>query len=640
MKKIILTLIALFIIFVGITVVFLVTSVKQNTIKNKIVQLVHDKTGRELTIKGRIQWSFFPWLGIKIQDVTLNNTVEFKASTFAQAGKVDISVKLLPLIAGRIEGDCVKLKNFSIWLMKDNQGLGNWQDLLIANNSNTSRSRPADKNSSALKKFTINNIQIDNGSVFWLNQQTNKKFVIKNLNLYGKDINFAESFAVRGNFHWQIPDTILLNGETKIDVRIKLDPVNKIYELQNLQLAGAANQKNLSQPVDFVGKTNIIVDLNKQNLIAKEFKLHATNAVTTVLLQGNDILITPKLVKLPTIKAELDDMVLCGNAHYSWVDSDNLEFNFTLNKLDVATLTKAIMATVAPVANNNVTAQLPVKNAGDSHSSFGVLRKMKVLGDLKIGALQIKKLNFNALSTKINGENGVINCQNISSDFYHGSMHGDAVIDLSNVAPQLNLKLKFAEVAMQPLLMDVAAYDKFSGILALDANINMSSITSTAMLNSLSGMGNVFITNGAYHGVDIPYEVRRAHAILNQKKIPQKPQRPMTNFDQLTASFNIVNSLLSTNDFLIQSSDYKVTGQGSANLASQLLDLQLSAYSTHDENFFVPIKILGSFTQPSIKPDVAVMVQRVVEKTAKKQVKKQLQKLSIPSELIDVLPLH
>lgn len=496
--KIILIIIAVIIIFIGVAAALFVAKVDQSTIKNEIIQLVHNKTGSDLTINGDVQWSFFPWFGIKLHDIVLKDAGSHKTE-LAKADKVGFSIKLLPLLWGRITNG-----TFSI------------------------------------VSFTDASVSIENGQVFWQNQQINK------LDLHCKNINFDKPFEVETNFYLQNPNSIL-NGQIKANARLKLDVANKLYTLTNLQLVGKSVDK-----IDFGGVANVVVDLNKQTLVSENFKLNIANTVATGSLRCNNII-------------------------------DALSF----------------------------------------------------AGDLKIGMLQIKKLNFDNFSAKIIGNKELIKCPKIEFGFYHGNASGSAVIDLHGAVPQLGLKLTLDNVAMRSLLVDVAKYDEFSGTLTLNTSINMRGKTGEAMLNSLSGSGNILIAGGSYRGVDIPFEVRRASSILNQKVMPQESQLPHTDFDRLIANFNVNNALLSTSDLLIQSPDYRVTGQGHANIVSEQLELLLNAYSTHDKNFFVPIKVSGSFTKPSIKPDVAVMARQVVVK----EIGKQLQKLNIPQDLLNVLPL-
>jgi len=317
-------------------------------------------------------------------------------------------------------------------------------------------------------------------------------------------------------------------------------------------------------------------------------------------------------------------------------------FNFSLNKIDfdaIAEKNKNPLLLSKADKGKTVTRQSKSQSAESSNSLFKFLRTTKLNGDLKVDAIQTKKLHFNNFTTKVISNNGLIECQKIGFDFYQSKVYGNANVDVRNAVPQLNLKLAFENGAIQPLLIDFAEYNKFKGILTLDTNINMRGMTSEAMLNSISGDGNVLISNGSYQGIDIPYEVRRVHSMLNNKSAPEKSQPPHTDFDRLTMRFRINGGLLNTNDLLIQAPDYKVTGQGSANLVSKQLNLLLSAYSNNDASFFVPIKITGAFADPSVKLDVAVMMQHTVKKAVKDVIEKQLEKFNVPQSLKDILPL-
>ena len=677
-KIIVISMVVIGVFIAGATALFVAT-VNQDTIKNKVIQLVHDKTGRELKIVGDISWTFFPWLGIKIQNVSLSDSANFKNDIFAKADEVEVSVKLLPLIFGRIEADHLTLKDFDLRLIRNSLGVGNWQDLLTFNH-NVSSSDVIDGSKKRLVKFTIGSVVVDNGSVLWQNQQTNKKIKIDKLNLRCKNINFGRPFNVKTSFYLTSLNSIL-DGNVDASAQLKLDVDKELYALKNLQLTGKLKNKTAAKSFDFSGNADIEIDLKKQNFLAENFKLTIAGAVTTGSLRGVhiidapsfsgnlalydpdpknlmqlfginvyskdwtraalkvDLMTLPGVVKLSAVDAKLGDMALQGNLEYA---ANQTAFNFSLNKIDfdaIAEKNKNPLLLSKADKGKTVTRQSKSQSAESSNSLFKFLRATKLNGDLKVDAIQAKKLHFNNFTTNVISNNGLIECQKIGFDFYQSKVYGNANVDVRNAVPQLNLKLAFENGAIQPLLIDFAEYNKFKGILTLDTNINMRGMTSEAMLNSISGDGNVLISNGSYQGIDIPYEVRRVHSMLNNKSAPEKSQPPHTDFDRLTMRFRINGGLLNTNDLLIQAPDYKVTGQGSANLVSKQLNLLLSAYSNNDASFFVPIKITGAFADPSVKLDVAVMMQHTVKKAVKDVIEKQLEKFNVPQSLKDILPL-
>lgn len=553
---------------IGGVVTFFVTTIDQSMIKKKATELVYNKTGRNLKIEGDVGLTFFPWLGVKIQKISLSNPTNFKHGNFIQADEIGVSVKLLPLILGRVEAKNLIIKNLDLNLIKNRAGKNNWEGLSKTNNKQNNQTPSTTKNHLYFSKFTIANVMIDGGNILWQNHQTGKKIKITQLNLDCKKVTLDEPFAVTISFY--IPGfQPSLDLKIKADTRVTLSVDKKLYLFKNIKLTGFLKNKHTGQSHKFSADTAITVDLRKEQFFTDKTRLHIANTNITGSLKAKNI------INKPTFSG------------YLAIDDLN---------------TKEIIQLV------------------------GTNKSVK------------DKLHLSRFSTQIAGNSDVINFQKIKFDFYEGKAVGNAKIYLRNPAPQFNLKLKLENISMKPLLIDLAKYEKFSGKLSLDTNITTIGNKAEEMLQNLNGGGKVLLTNGSYRGVDIPYEVRHGHAILNRKEMPQKPSDPHTDFDRLTMSFNINRGVLNTNDLLILAPDYRVTGKGDANLTTNNLNLSVSAYSNHDKNFLVPIKITGSFTDPSIRPDLAVIIKETIIKGVGKIIKKQLERNIIPEKLKQLIP--
>lgn len=658
-------------VLAGGAIAFLVTTIDQDTIKSKAIQLVRDKTNRELKINGEVSWTFFPWLGLKIQNISLSNPPDFKDSYFAEASEIDVNIKLLPLILGNIEIGHLNLKNFNLQLLKNNLDKSNWQDLLALGDATpittTQNRKPT------IENFIISDIAVDNGSILWQDQKTNKKIKISKLNLHCRNIDLNQPFDLSTSFHL---DNLIssLNSEVTANTQVKLDIKNGLYEFKRLQLASKLKNKTATATFDLEGKVDIKLDLKKQLLLASALKLNIAKTSITGSLQGSNIIDNPtfsgnltlnntdaaelmtlleinkyfkkgttssfkttlsisaNIVNFKTIEAHLNDTILQGNANYA-ITSNNTTFDLALNKLDYAVFADKPTKTPPATAPTTEPELIPRLTSKQTKSITTNDHSTKLNGHLKIGAIKYGKLQFTNFSTKIAANNGIIDCQKIGFDFYQGKAFGSANINTRSTTPNINLKLTLDNTSIQTMLKDLANYENFSGSLTLNTNITISNLT---------GNGSILINHGSYRGVGVPYEVRRAHAVLNIKQLPEKPQSPHTDFDKLTMNFRVNNGILSTNDFLVQAPDYKITGQGSANLKAKNLDLSLSAYSTHDENFFVPIKVTGALTDPSIRFDAVVMLQHAIKKVVNNVIQNQVEKhiKNLPQEINKILPLN
>ena len=89
-----------------------------------------------------------------MQNVSLSNAAGFDGDDFAKAKSVGVSVKLLPLIVGRIEAGNLMLDGFDLSLIKNKSGVNNWQDLFDFNGE-PNKSSNGGLGDLHFKKFTI-----------------------------------------------------------------------------------------------------------------------------------------------------------------------------------------------------------------------------------------------------------------------------------------------------------------------------------------------------------------------------------------------------------------------------------------------------------------------------------------------------
>src|SRR5262249_39215383 len=101
-------------------------------IKTELAKQVYQLTGHSLAIHGDVRWSFFPWLGIKVQDVVMSNKGEFGQTPLIQAENIQLNVKVMPLFSRRLEVGTILVNGFSIYLIKNPVGQKNWDHFLVS----------------------------------------------------------------------------------------------------------------------------------------------------------------------------------------------------------------------------------------------------------------------------------------------------------------------------------------------------------------------------------------------------------------------------------------------------------------------------------------------------------------------------
>jgi len=96
-----------------------------NSFKSQIAKTIRDTTGLDVAFEGPIAVTYFPSLGVKLTQVTV--TVPGQPGVqdklpLAKLAKADVSVKLIPLISGKVEAGATSLDGLELNIVRDEQG--------------------------------------------------------------------------------------------------------------------------------------------------------------------------------------------------------------------------------------------------------------------------------------------------------------------------------------------------------------------------------------------------------------------------------------------------------------------------------------------------------------------------------------
>ncbi|MCK5307309.1 MAG: AsmA family protein, partial [Zetaproteobacteria bacterium] len=107
-----------------------------NDYKPQITKAVENATGRALQI-GEIKASLFPWVGVRLDNVRLANRAGFSDRDFLKVESLNIQLDLLPLFSKQIEVKRFTLDAPELFLERNVEGEGNWEDLTGSTPSST-----------------------------------------------------------------------------------------------------------------------------------------------------------------------------------------------------------------------------------------------------------------------------------------------------------------------------------------------------------------------------------------------------------------------------------------------------------------------------------------------------------------------
>ncbi len=136
-----------------------------NRYKPDVVRMVKEKTGRTLTIDGKIGLTFLPHIGVSAEKLALSGPGG--KGTFASVGEAKLAVALLPLIAGKVVVDRIELSELDVALVRHKDGTTNFDDLAGGESKATAAAKAAPGAPAQPLALDIGGVKLRRGAVSW-----------------------------------------------------------------------------------------------------------------------------------------------------------------------------------------------------------------------------------------------------------------------------------------------------------------------------------------------------------------------------------------------------------------------------------------------------------------------------------------
>jgi AsmA protein len=167
-----------------------------NDYKQEIADLVERSTGRRLEIAGEVKLAVFPWLRIEAHGLKLSNPTGFGDQPMLRIDTVDMGLRLMPLLIGKLELDTVRLKGLKLALVTNRQGRNNWADLLGADSRQSGKQAGKQGGAGAMLALAVQGVEIQEGHVDWDDRAGGSRYRLRSINLESGAIASGKPVAV------------------------------------------------------------------------------------------------------------------------------------------------------------------------------------------------------------------------------------------------------------------------------------------------------------------------------------------------------------------------------------------------------------------------------------------------------------
>lgn len=424
--------------------------------------------------------------------------------------------------------------------------------------------------------------------------------------------------------------TTVMNADLLADMGKQVVAVNNLdLSVLDLNLSGKLRAENLNAQHAYSGSLKL-AEFNARKLmdtLGVELET-ADPDVFETLSASFDLSGSQKAFALENLNIGLDDTTVSGVVRVSDLSRQALRFNLLVDNIDADRYLPPKKEGAAPADGGQ--ASQP-ETAPGQEPDVSPLRALDLVGELKVGALKANNLRLSDVLVKIAAQNGILKLQPFSANLYEGSVRADGVVDLTKAVVASSVKKTVKGVKLGPLLKDLADNEQLEGTANITANITTKGLSGDMVTRNLNGDAVFEITDGQINGVNIPKMIRDAKAKITGGATDPSDVKS-TDFTAITGTAKITDGLVDNPDLLMKSPLLRMDGKGTADAPEQTIDYRLTvavAATLEGQggkgladltDIPIPLRISGTFSNPSYGLDTEALAKALLESKAKEAV--------------------
>lgn len=640
-------------------VVVVVFVVDPNSFRGEIEDRVEQQTGRELTIQGDLELGFFPWFRIEMGKTRLAEAEGFGDEPFVTSDRVELAVKVLPLLTGDLQLSNVVLERPSIRLIRNAQGEANWQQFPAteAPKGDKPASEGDGEMPAIVRNLKLAGVRVKEASVVYDDRQAGQRMTLDPLNLQLSDIRFGNDIPIQGDWRVAMGDGPDVTGELNATANVAPDLTSA--SVKGLELDLTASGEAIPAGEQTVSlDAGVEADLAAMAFDVSDIALEAAGArltgrakasvagepeasgrfelaeVSPREVMGNLAMPVPETrdgdvlrsfsgsvefayqgggIRLEPFQLKLDDSQFDGWVHLRDPARPAVDFDLQLDRINVDRYLPPPSEEEPKQAEDE-----PKEEKGSSEEARIPAEPLRPLlieeGKVRIGALTVSGADLEDVTLNVSAENGLIEVTPINAGLYGGQYKGNMTLDARPQVGGDRVKLTVNErlngIQAEPLLSDLAGFSRLAGLgnISLDATTTGSTVTE--LLDGLKGKSEFSFSDGTFAGINLAQTIRQGMARLEGQKLNADAAQE-TDFTTLGGTVKIDGGTLSNDDLNLKTPLLRVQGGGKVNAITREIDYNLNLNVVDSlqgqdgpslqklKGVPIPLRISGSLMNPS-----------------------------------------
>jgi uncharacterized protein involved in outer membrane biogenesis len=578
-------LLLLFLIVVVLSLPFLIDL---NKYQEQYRPLIEQALNRKVTLHD-IRLTVWPRIGARVRGFAIEDDPAFRTGLFASLASLDVGVKLMPLLSGKVEVEEITLREPVITVLKNKQGVMNVSTLGAPGKQAPEKPEPAEGPReggplNALALLAVDRVGIAHGTLTYRDESAPApvEYAIQDLELLLRSVQLGQT--------------------PTLHVTATLQPYN-------LPVTVAAAAGPLVESVDFK-HIDLDVTLGKVPLSLKGGAVagHFHGLLTSPAINTKDLPLALPLTKPVVIK----DLSMDVDADYPPKPG--------LTPLRMATV-NVFRATVG-MGNSSLGLTGSLK---DGRLAMTATSKLVNSADLPVAVpnkkpIEIRDLNVTA---EVTDQRAAIS--HLALQVLGGQVTARAGIHLGSAAPPFEAKLAMKGLQLGPAV-DAFATDRalVSGTASADLALAGTGFATADLTRALTGTGHLIVKDARLEGVNLTHEVLRAFKIVG---LSGEDVKAMV-FSTVEGDLAIQQGAVHLQRFVADSHDFQATAAGtigfdqtlnvkamlalSEALSRKLIGSSAVARLTASKGRInVPLTISGTMAAPAYGVDLKAVAGKV-----------------------------
>lgn len=659
MKKVLYLLLTLILVALA-GMLTLTALISTDDIKQALISQVKQQTGRELFIYGPVSWSFYPSLGLSIEQVRLLNPAGFPAEPTVTVADGRIRVALLPLFSGQLMIEQLALNKPQIHLLRSAQGHSNLDDLLALSTGPGTPAAPASAKGAEGYQIQLAGIRIEDAELTLQDQATGQEYSLSHFTLetgaWSADQPVAIALAtdwrlaqITGHVETQlqlqqqaqgsrwlardwklnmqvIPSDgkqvqLMSQGDAQLDLR-----TDGGYEvaLPGWQLTTQLTSPDLTGSWKSQGDLRAYWDDHNPHLLLEKWQLSGQQTGPTIPKALETLAVTGEWryehkasrLSLERGAGQLGPLQWQGTLSALWSQVPQVMLDLQLPLLDLAWFDRPSAAQESNKSSQTTT-----------EPSLAWFKGINGEGRLRIGHLKGTRLDTRDLNMALQLEKGVLRLTEFSTRLYQGRVAATGMLDGTMMPARWQLAPKINQLQIQPLLKEWLGKEPLSGAATVQGVVNGVGLLPAAIRRTISGKLSVALADGSVNGYNLAAKLRSAKAMLHGETSAQEAKK--TDFSALTADVQLQSGVASSNNISMQSPLLRVRGRGNTHLVRESLDFKLdvSVVATSKgqggkgleslAHLTIPLRISGTWSAPDYALDMGGQLRQGLQQQLK-----------------------